>query len=130
MSDRIWPRINWLPSAHVRDAADALRSMAAPHGFVRKCDHKRCENGKRLVAAIKASVGAGRPFGFYHVKYDGTIRFVQPTSALVFHQDASSITYWCRQRQDWRSTSTGSIIAIMNHKGEQVVNLPECFQPA
>jgi len=100
--------------------------MAAPHGFVRKESGLRCENSKRLTEVIKASVVEGRPFGFYHVKYDGTIRFVQPTSALVFNQDAS-ITYWCRQRQGWRSTSTGSIIAIMNHKGEQVVNLPECL---
>ena len=126
MSDRIWPRINWLPNAGVRDAADALRAMASPHGFVRKCDNTRCDNAKRLTEVIRASVAGNRPFGFYHVKYDGTVRFVQPTNALVFNQDAS-ITYWCRQKQGWRSTSTGSIVAIMNHKGEQVVNLPECL---
>ena len=125
----LWSREHTIPGSEVTDAARRLRNAGKGRGF---CNHEnplRHPNHAIIVGLLKASIAKMRPLAFFHVKYDGSIRFVQPTSAVVFHLD-DSLSYWCRTRKAWRSCAAGSIVGIVNHKGEQVVNLPECLVTA
>jgi hypothetical protein len=125
----LWSREHTIPGSEVTDAARRLRNAGKGRGF---CNHEnplRNPNHARIVGLLKAAIAKTAPFAFFHVKYDGSIRFVQPTSAVVFHLD-DSLSYWCRTRKAWRSCAAGSIVGIVNHKGEQVVNLPECLVTA
>jgi hypothetical protein len=125
----LWSHSVTVPGPDVYRAARLLRNCGEGRGFINPETLRRDANHARIVGLLKAAIAKMQPFGFFHVKYDNSVRFVQPTSAVVFHLD-DSLSYWCRTRKAWRSCAAGSIVGIVNHKGEQVVNLPECLVTA
>lgn len=78
---------------------------------------------------LRKGIENHKPYGFWHLKRDGTVRFVNPTMAVVFHR-GGLCDYWCRLSRAWRSMAAGSLLGLVRNPYAKYDNNRDIILPS